>query len=450
LQQCGEASVVLHDARFGRRALLRRVAQVLRAEQTELQAGVFHSVTLAQRSTALHPDVKIGIIMADIPTLAEVNRIAALRNPVVRNLQITQCYHELSAAVARRTGPHANWCTFATWASKQAGQSIRMEDLLRAIERVLAESRPVNRAVDKVTLAAKPNAGARAVTTTRRNILDALNPLAAVDRVSQSVARGNQKVFAEIGLQFARFIEMCLNDEAPNADHLAAFCAGLREGDPPEGQRFLQQAFTRYYGALFEPDKKARAELMLHANLEIGFHEQTRLQPEIKAAMEATPASDAQARSVLVAIYPTRGEDAFKKFKTRSIELRPTALDAALQNLLSVARKQLRLFLTKHMMTLWIPQDTTLNLGSDLGVKFPASLRRVSNLELKTLLKQIDPTPNSRRDSGAVDWADLPDRLHFICDFFRCYHESPDLMLPPFTDEQVAVMRKGKKPEGRL
>jgi hypothetical protein len=388
--------------------------------------------------------------MMPIPTPADVEQIAALRNPVVRNLQITLCYHELSAAVAQRTGPHANWCTFATWASKQAGQSIRKEDLLRAIERMLAESRPVNRAAHGVTLTAKPNASARAITHTRRNILDALNPIAAVDRVSQSVARGNQKVYAEIGLQFARFVEMCLSDEMPNADHLADFCAGLRDGDPPDGQRFLRQAFTRTYRAMFEPNKKARAELMLHANLEIGFHEQTRLQPEIKAAMEATPANDAHARSVLMALYPTRGEDAYLRYKTRSIDLRPTALDAALQHLLSVARKQLRLFLTEHMMTLWVPQDTTLFLGEDLRTTFPVVLRRITDPDLKAMLKQIDPTPNSRRESGAVDWADLSDRLHFICDFFRCYHASPDLMLPPFTDEQVAVMREGKKPAGRL
>ena len=388
--------------------------------------------------------------MTHIPTLNEVEDIASMRNAVVRNLRITQCYHELSAVMAARIGPHANWCTFATWASKQAGQSIRKEDLRRALERMLAESQPIHRAVDEVTSAAKPTAGARAITTTRRDILDALNPFAAVDRVSQSVARGNQKVFAEIGFEFARFIELCLNDAASDERHLAQFIAGLQEGDPPDGQRYLRQAFTRYYRAMFEPDKKARTELMLHANLEIGFHEQTRLQPEIKAAMEATPPADTQARNVLIALYPRRGEAAFKQFKTRSISLQPTRLDTALQNLLSEARRQLRLFLTEFLMTLWVPQDTTLRLGDDLPARFPASLRRISQPELKALLKQIDPTPNSRRDSGAVDWADLPDRLHFICDFFRCYQESPDLMLPPFTVEQVEVMRRGKKPEGRL
>lgn len=58
-----------------------------------------------------------------VPGVAEIDRIAALPDPVVRNLWITQSYAELSVAFARRTGGGANWCTFATWASKQAGRS---------------------------------------------------------------------------------------------------------------------------------------------------------------------------------------------------------------------------------------------------------------------------------------------------------------------------------------
>ena len=49
----------------------------------------------------------------------------------------------------------------------------------------------------------------------------------------------------------------------------------------------MRDAFIHYLAALTERDDKARAELMLLANLEIGFHEQTRLQPEIREAMDA-------------------------------------------------------------------------------------------------------------------------------------------------------------------
>src|SRR5215207_3471292 len=71
-----------------------------------------------------------------IPTIAEVDTIAAFTDPVIRNLHITQSYHELALAMTARTGIAANWCTFATWASKQAGQTIRQEDFMRTVENV--------------------------------------------------------------------------------------------------------------------------------------------------------------------------------------------------------------------------------------------------------------------------------------------------------------------------
>ena len=62
-----------------------------------------------------------SIPILPIPTTTDVNRITSLSDAVLRNLQITQCYHELTAQILERTGMNANWCTFATWASKQAG-----------------------------------------------------------------------------------------------------------------------------------------------------------------------------------------------------------------------------------------------------------------------------------------------------------------------------------------
>jgi hypothetical protein len=72
------------------------------------------------------------------PTVEEVARISAMTNPVVRNLEITHCYGRLSAAIVQRTGSCANWCTFATWASRQAGRTIRGEDLVETLRTRLA------------------------------------------------------------------------------------------------------------------------------------------------------------------------------------------------------------------------------------------------------------------------------------------------------------------------
>src|SRR5262249_19104655 len=68
------------------------------------------------------------------PSVSEVDEIAAAADPVLRNLRITLAYHDLSAALSARLGPGANWCTFATWASRQAGHTIRGEDLARKID----------------------------------------------------------------------------------------------------------------------------------------------------------------------------------------------------------------------------------------------------------------------------------------------------------------------------
>src|SRR2546423_15634391 len=85
-----------------------------------------------------------------VPTVADVDAIAKLTDPVNRNLQITQCYYELSAVFVKRGGPYANWCTFATWASKQAGQTIRREDLKRRLEDALKIKPEVEQALSLI------------------------------------------------------------------------------------------------------------------------------------------------------------------------------------------------------------------------------------------------------------------------------------------------------------
>ncbi|HEY7676087.1 MAG TPA: hypothetical protein VIG69_03360 [Candidatus Methylomirabilis sp.] len=378
---------------------------------------------------------------------AEADRIALLSDPVVRNLQITQCYHELSLVLAKRTGPHANWCTFATWASKQAGQTIRKEDLQRALEHLLMTTPTTMQAAAHVATVAHQLGARREPEDIHRNVWEALRPSAAIERASAAVARGNQKVFAEIGRECARFAGACLNDPTFDAEKIGRFCAALHPGDPPDGQRYLRQAFTRYYQAFFERESKARAELMLLANLEIGFHEQTRLQPEIAEALEAALVDPSQfMRGLIGALFPYGGWPAYAALLFRRLRGRGTPLETAATQLITVARRQVRLFLTEHMMVLCLPRGVRLRLGDDLRAGFPAALEQVTSPDLRTLLEQIDPTPDSLRETGAVDWADLPDRLHFIADLFRCYQEAPVLWEPPFTPDQVAAVKAGRLP----
>ena len=77
------------------------------------------------------------VVLTTSPQVEDVDRIAATANPVIRNLEITEAYAELTAAMRARTGGAADWCTFATWASRQAGRTIRGEDLIERVDRIL-------------------------------------------------------------------------------------------------------------------------------------------------------------------------------------------------------------------------------------------------------------------------------------------------------------------------
>lgn len=382
--------------------------------------------------------------MPTFPSQEDVRAIAALQEPVLRNLQITQCYYELSQAMTMRTDACANWCTFATWASKQAGQTIRKEDLLRAWEHLLTPA--TDRALNDVATETQQEEA-----DVRQRLWAVLNPANIMNHASDAVARGNQKVFAEIGLEFTRFLALCVQDVSYQENNLALFCKELKGGDPPDGQGYLQQAFTRYYQSFFEPIAKRRAELILLANIEIGFHEQTRLQPEIAEALNASiPEPSELMLKLLHALFPYRSWPVYGALLLMRWIGRPLQLDVKLQRLVRASRRRLRLFLTKHMMALCFPEGKYLKLGEDLHTVFPESLQHLSNVDLQALLQRVDPTPDSMEASGAIDWADLPDRLHYIVDLFRCHHETRDLLEAPFTPEQTNAIKEGRVPEGVL
>ncbi len=388
---------------------------------------------------------------AHVPTVAEVERIAALDDPTIRNLQITQCYHELALAVAQRTGGGANWCAFATWASKQAGQTIRKEDFARVLENIVRPAPVAMQAVPDVVASAQALGSPQSDAQIQGAVNEMLNPLAAVERASLAVGRGNRKVFEEIGREFARFAAECLNDTIYDEAKIARFCDGLRPGEPPHGQQLLQQAFTRCYRALFEPDAKTRAELLLLANLEIGLHEQTRLQPEIAAAMDAAIVDPRSFRGQLInVLFPRRGWLTRARLFLARLTGRRSLLDRALDALLAEAKRLAHGVITEYMMTLEMPGGARLRLGADVPGTFPPALQQITLPDLGALLARYDPTPDSPHESGARDWARLPDRLHYIADLFRCYHERAALFDPPFSAEQVAAFKVGRLPQGRL
>lgn len=380
------------------------------------------------------------------PTTSDILRIAAVTNPALRNLQITACYSDLSLAMSAKTGRTANWCTFATWASRQAGQTIRGEDFRAKLKRELHLDPRVSAIFSLIGAIAKENGAAASIEEIKETSVAHLIRQVST-RSSEAVARGNKKVFEEIAFHFARFLEICATDQQYTQSSLDTFLEQLRTGDPPEGQRYLRQAFSRYYSSIFEQNQKKAAELYFLANLEIGFHEQTRLQPEIAEALNAAAIDPQQLLPIINAlILPSNTvKSGFRRLlmwtlgKTGLLEKHVTAL---CQLTSSIIRK----LLTKEMMTLTFPPGKTMLLGQDVRGKFPEVLAHLQQPDLLSFLKVVDPTGDSVSQSGAIDWADLKDRLHFICDLFRTSHQDRELFDEAFTKEEITLINEGKVP----
>lgn len=383
-----------------------------------------------------------------IPTIADVERISGILDPVIRNLNITQCYYELSKAMEELIGINPNWCTFAVWASKQAGQSIRHEDVKRTFEYYFSHSPEIESVLKDISMV-----GLLKNLPEIKKIIDSIVQIINVDLIFEasaaSVANGNRKVFEEIGKEFARFLAVFQSENDFTQENINKYCEALKSGDPPDGQHFLREAFTAYCEAKFISDTKNKSEVVHYANLLIGFHEQTRLQPEIVDAMTAPFKNVNDLRYKIFKQFLPDGWLHIRYFLSRTFGIK-FPLDQLLDQLLEQTKKHAREVITRFMMSLYIPGCPVLRLGENLNRPLPEQLLQISNEKLKELLFKIDPTPDNLKESGAKDWGNFEDRIHFIADFFRCYHDYQALFDSPFSENQVTILKQGKILSGNL
>jgi hypothetical protein len=105
-------------------------------------------------------------------------------------------------------------------------------------------------------------------------------------------------------------------------------------------------------------------------------------------------------------------------------------------------------------MTLRLP-DGDLHLGKDLPPVvgqplFPAALQHIELDALRGLLSTYHADGSSADGSAAVDWAEIPERMHFILTLFRSRQQYLLLFEQPFTEAQRAAIAIGRLPEGPL
>lgn len=363
-------------------------------------------------------------------TLDEIDAIVREPDAVLRNLRITQCYHDLSVALAHVIDlGSANWSTFATWASKTAGVSIRDEEVPALILAMLKDEARLRPRVGPVfAWIYRHTAGKIDVFQQAR---------ATIRRVSEEVADGNRTVFAELAPLFARFIDAMRTPAGERRGRLDAFLASLRPGPSDrDGQELLRMAFANYIAAAALPDRAARAQLMLLANCRIGLHEQTRLQDDIEGAMNAP-----------VAEILTNGIGRLLAIRLAFLLLGPFGVSR--ERVRAAIQEDWQRLATRLSMRLSLPGGRVLPLGGDdipWPNQIPDVLRTLTNTDLVSLLSRFDDDVSQLRTQGARNWSRLADRMGFICELFRAEQVSANLFDQPFSAEARAEIAAGVVP----
>lgn len=355
-----------------------------------------------------------------------IQSIVERENLVVRNLQVTQGYYRLSQGMRRCTsGKNVSWCSFATHASKTAGQALRHELMPRLLRSAMIRLAGYE---DTFVFFSKglgdPDQLLAGVGDSRLGEV--------LRRVSLLISQGNSIVFEELAWPFASFIRSFSKDWDYDLGKLQAFLdehfqpGPLHEG----GQNYLIEAFTAYYKARYETRANAKADHVLQGNLLVGLHEQTRLQPQIEQALSMP---------VELLSEPARDSGA----KRIALNKRPTMM-----------RKIVSRAITRMLMSITLPSrelKLSQNVVAPTGItSFPKDLLQIENSRCLQLVRHFETRQDTLSGSGAENWAGLRDRMSFVVDFFRSHQQYERLWESPFLDEQVPVIEAGHFPAGPL
>jgi hypothetical protein len=384
------------------------------------------------------------------PLPTDIQRITQIADSdaALRNLFITQRYHDLSACLSETIGAtgNVNWSTFATWASKTAGQSIRDEEVPPFVRDVLAH------AGDDVVhhLGRVESVVHSVVPTTGFHASFLLAPIEdTLRRVSKSIADGNLKVFKELAPLFAEYVAKFRGQPGADEKTLAAFVGALDQRPISDGgQGALVSAFTAYFTASRQSDAVVQARLVLLGNCLIGLHEQTRLQQQIQDAMDA-PVEEVFTEHLHLSLKTAPG-GIFDRLRD--------LVAAPLRDLHGVVRDVWECIATRFLMSLALPGGKTLALGRNIPPiaaacdYLPPSLQNITNPEeLLALLARFDRARGTTDyGSGSIDWRKLEDRMNFIVNLFRSRQQDDELLGQPFTDDQRKSIESGTIPDGPL
>ncbi|MGE0487850.1 MAG: hypothetical protein AB7S38_01415 [Vulcanimicrobiota bacterium] len=319
---------------------------------------------------------------------ARCDAILEVKDPVKRNVLVTQCYTDLAREFRDCLGSDSgvNWCAWASWASKHVGITIRQEDFpwlkpTAAIGAVAAA------ATGPIGLVAGLTAGALVEFMSQRS--------------ADAISDGNDEIFRRTARNYARFVEAFANDTEPDPAKLQKFLDGIGPDGPSEegGFSLVKEGFQSYYQAKFETDPKKKQELTLLGNAQIVWDEQITAQADVVKALP---------------------------WGTRSL-------------------------VTRHHLTLPLP-DKTLRLGQDVPLPeggYPQHLQTIENQKLQDIFDRFE-VKDTPAGSGTKDYTDIQQRMLYILNLFRTHHEHAPAFGDTHTPDQVGYIRLGLLPPGEL
>lgn len=365
-------------------------------------------------------------------TKEQVDAILGQKNLLVRNLQITVGYYKVGRGMRKFISDRdVNWFGFGTYASKTAGRAIRHETLPGPIKSAMVRAAGYDNTYmylhDVLETAEDPS---------KQNPDNLVWKV--LSQVSLLLSQGNLLIFKELAWIFVDMMATFSNDWQPDDTKWGAFLdkhckiGAIEEG----GQDLLRESLSYFYQSRFETDDKKKAELILMANLLIGFHEQTRLQPVIEKAL-AVPF------------------DIFTKGLIPDDDEKPDNLPQKIsRRTIGFSRKMVLRSVTKMLMSYTLP-TRELKVGIDLVaptgmINFPPELLTIENPRCKELVMTFSTGMDTISGSAAHNWGNLMDRMNFLVDFFRSYQHYKPLLQKPFLDNQMSVIESGQFPGGKL
>ena len=358
-------------------------------------------------------------VFLPVPSPDEVRRIVALEDLTLRNLFVTTSYYRLSQAFGARTGIACNWCTFAVWASKQAGRTIRGEDLIQAFT---------------------------------------ANTLSG--SVFAHPIRNFWSLLLRRGLRSeveARTYSRC-HTRAARRRCARTRGSGGRQSSGVWGDWTRLRSVPRVFRRKF-PKQRTRIAGSVRNVRRCGGRSRSvgssptdppRKSADRPARATAAPATysgcnGSWARRSRSDWIPRAPGDtpAIRKLEALLEEGDSLGDRTVARSFQRHVRKTLRLFITQQLMSLALP-DTTIALGQDIDRVSPADLATITNATLKSLLDEF------QKGDGLRDWADLNYRMHLIAGLFRAFQQSQTLLQAPFTPEQSSTISAGRVPTGAL